>query len=185
MNKGISGSDEKKGNLPDKQLPVGTGKLESKPKLGTKVNTKKPKKEKVVEKDQLPVLVELAYTVSVIVVILATLLVMLVSIFTQASLLDLIIRTSVTIVVIGGLAMVISWQISAGMLAASLEEQEEEKKKMENMAKSQEEKTEELKTEAKGPGEEGNLNNNFEENYGHSIFGEAQEMNNEGIFEAQ
>ncbi len=52
-----------------------------------------------------------------------------VSILTGATLLDLILRTSVALLAVGGLLIFISSQISSGMLAASLAEQEEGRQK--------------------------------------------------------
>ena len=75
---------------------------------------------------RLPVLVEFAYTASALLVILASLMVVVVSFVMGASLLDIVIRTAVTILVIGGLLTLVSWQVSAGALQASLAEQQEE-----------------------------------------------------------
>jgi len=119
MKKENANLDEKKlvPVAPDKQASVKPGKLRSKPK--------QPKEKKDTENVQLPVLVEFAYSISAIVVILASLTVAIVSLVKGATLIDLVIRTSVTILVIGGLFMLFSWQVSAGVLKASLAELEE------------------------------------------------------------
>ncbi|MCX6078666.1 MAG: hypothetical protein NTW32_03950 [Chloroflexi bacterium] len=121
MNKESSKTNEKKGNLPDNQPPAESVKLASNPKVD--------KKKKDTEVLHLPVLVELAYTISAIVVIIASLTVVITSLVMGASLIDLVIRTSVTTLTIGGLLTLVSWQISAGALKASLAEQEEELQK--------------------------------------------------------
>jgi type VI protein secretion system component VasK len=93
-------------------------------------------------------LVEFSYTISVIVVILVSLTVVITSVITGASLLDLIIRTSVTTLVIGGLLMLISWQISADALKVSLAEQKEEQEKEKEKEKAQSGESEEFKSDS-------------------------------------
>jgi flagellar biosynthesis component FlhA len=138
MKSGSANSDAKKGLPPEKQVPASPGKSASKPPKAPKV----PKTKKVSEKEQLPALVEFTYTISVIVVILVSLIVAVIGLVTGLSLRDLVIRTGVTTLVIGGLLMLISWQISAGVLKASLaeraEEEEKEKEKEREKAKEQE-----------------------------------------------
>ncbi len=80
---------------------------------------------------QLPALVELAYTASALMVIVVTLIVGIISLVSKASLVDLVIRTSVAILLTGGLSMLVSWQVSQGALNASIAEMEEEEKKLE------------------------------------------------------
>ncbi len=82
------------------------------------------------ESFQLPALVELAYTVSALLVIVVTLIVGIISLAAKASLIDLIIRTSVAILLTGGISMLVSWQVSQGALKASIAEIEEEEKKL-------------------------------------------------------
>jgi len=120
MKKENANVDEKKPVpvAPDKQRPVKSGKPASK--------ARQPKEKKDSGDVRLPVLVEFAYSISAIVVILASLIVAIISIVKGASLSDLVIRTGVTILVIGGLLTLVSWQISAGVLRASLAEIEEE-----------------------------------------------------------
>jgi hypothetical protein len=97
-----------------------------------KEKKEKPKKEK--RKPQgndvhLPVLVELTYSVSVLLLILVGLSVVIVSVLTGASLLNLVLRTSAAMLAIGCLLVVIFYQVSSGSLQASLAEQEEAQKK--------------------------------------------------------
>lgn len=80
---------------------------------------------------QLPALVELAYTASALMVIIVTLIVGIISLVAKASLVDLVIRTSVAILLTGGISMLVSWQVSQGALKASIAEMEEEEKKLE------------------------------------------------------
>ena len=120
MKKEKANVDEKKPVpvAPDKLIPVKSGKSASK--------SRQPKVKKDSGDVHLPVLVESAYSISAIVVILASLIVTIISVVKGASLVDLVIRTGVTILVIGGLLTLVSWQISAGVLKASLAEIEEE-----------------------------------------------------------
>ena len=103
----------------------------SAPKPSAKAPKEKKKKEKQklsVETVQLPVLVELTYSASTILLIFVSLAVIIVSVLTGASLLNLVIRTSVAILVMGSLLILIFSQVSSGMLQASLMEQEESQK---------------------------------------------------------
>ena len=133
MKKETAKVDEKKPVLvpvpPDKQTPVKSQKSGSK--------SGQPKEKKNTGDVQLPVLVEFAYSISAIVVILASLIVAIISIVKGASLIDLVMRTSITILVIGSLLMLVSWQISAGVLKASLTELEE-KQELEKSKESEE-----------------------------------------------
>lgn len=74
---------------------------------------------------RLPVLVELTYTVSIILLIFVGLAMIIISFLTGASLSSLVLRTSVAILVLGSLLILISSQVSSGVLQASLVEQEE------------------------------------------------------------
>ncbi len=97
-----------------------------KAKSAKAASTSRPETKNMASDDlHLPVLVEFAYTSSALLVIIASLLVVIISIVTKATLLDLVIRTAVTILVIGGLLTLVSWQVSAGVLQASLAEQKE------------------------------------------------------------
>jgi low affinity Fe/Cu permease len=88
---------------------------------------------------QLPALVEFTYTISAIMVIFASLIVAVISLINGASLIDLVIRTAVTILVTGAIFMLISWQISSDALKASLAELADEKEKAEKEAKEKDE----------------------------------------------
>jgi hypothetical protein len=70
-------------------------------------------------------LVEFTYSISTILLIALGLSMAMISFMTGATLLNLVLRTSVAVVVMGGLLMVISSQISSGVLSVSLIEQEE------------------------------------------------------------
>jgi hypothetical protein len=89
---------------------------------------KKEKKQKPVDAVQLPVLVELTHTVSTILLIFVGVSMAMISLLTGASLLNLVLRTSVALLVIGSLLAMISSQVSSGLLQASLIEQEEAQK---------------------------------------------------------
>jgi hypothetical protein len=86
---------------------------------------KQPKQPKQDDGMYLPVLVEFTFTSSVIFLTLVFLAMAAVSWLTGASLLDFVLRTSAAMGVLGGLLMVVSRQVSAGVLSASLAEIEE------------------------------------------------------------
>ena len=90
-----------------------------------KEKKKKEKKPAPADGVQLPVLVELTYSVSVILLIFVSLAMIATSVLTGASLLNILLRTSVAILVMGSLLILISSQVSSGLLQASLVEQEE------------------------------------------------------------
>ena len=113
--------DIKKTEAPTPGAPV-KEKKEKKEKTEKKKKEKKPKQADGV---QLPVLVEFTYTISVLLLIFVSLAVIVVSFFTGASLLNLVLRTSAALLAIGCLSMVIFYQVSSGVLQASLAEQEE------------------------------------------------------------
>jgi hypothetical protein len=89
---------------------------------------KKEKKQKVVDGVQLPVLVEFTHTVSAIFLVFVGVGMILISFLTGASLINLVLRTSVALLVIGSLLLLITSQVSSGLLQASLAEQEEAQK---------------------------------------------------------
>jgi len=94
-----------------------------------KKDAKPAKKVKQKKKDDgiyLPVLVEFTFTSAVIFLILVFLAMVLVSWFTGTPLLDFVLRTSAAMGVLGGLLIVVSRQVSTGVLNASLEELENE-----------------------------------------------------------
>jgi|SRR5215208_4011586 len=118
--------NENTGNQPSPQAPDEAGK------------SKKEKKEKrKMEGLRLPVLVEFTYTASILLLIVLALTVVVNSLLTGATLLALVLRTSVAILVMGGLLAVISSQVSSGLLFSSRVEKEEyEKKQAEELEKS-------------------------------------------------
>lgn len=138
MKKENADAAENMENLPDQQNSAESKKLVAKP-------PKVRKKEKEVESVRLPFLVEFTYTISTILLILFGLTVIGISFITGASLLNLVIRTSVAILVMGSLLMLISSQISSGVLSAILLEQEENDKskseESENAAKIEDQST--------------------------------------------
>jgi hypothetical protein len=88
-------------------------------------NNKKNKKKKEETNDvHLPVLVEFTYTFSSIILILLFLTMVSISFLTGATLLDTVIRTSITMLIIGGLLIYISRQISSGILTANIVQNE-------------------------------------------------------------
>ncbi len=90
---------------------------------------KLPKKKKETDNIHLPVLVEFAFSFSIIILIIFSLSIIGISFLMGSSLLDLVVRTSVATLALGGLLMVIAWQISSGVLKSSQVEQEEPSKK--------------------------------------------------------
>ncbi len=100
---------------------------------------KKPVEKNAKKKDAdgatLPVLVEFTVTVCVIFLVLVFFTIVGVSLFTGATLLDFVIRTSVSLLVIGSLLTLIARQISSGMLkvGANTEEKTGEKLPDESM----------------------------------------------------
>jgi hypothetical protein len=76
------------------------------------------KKKKETDSIPLPILVEFTYTSSAIILILLFLTMIGISLLTNATLLDTIIRTTVTMLVIGGLLIFLSRQISSGVVTA-------------------------------------------------------------------
>lgn len=106
-----------------------------------KIKIAKPKKEKKEKKEtntvQLPVLVEFTYTISIVLLIVLALTIFVISFLNGASLFTLVLRTGVTIFVMGGLLTFISSQVVSGLLFSSKVEQEEyEKKQSEEMENS-------------------------------------------------
>ncbi|MEI7845152.1 MAG: hypothetical protein WCK35_05030 [Chloroflexota bacterium] len=143
MNTGSAAVNNSRMNSADGQTSAGSGNALTK--------SKKSKNKKSGEVEPLPVLVELIYTVSVIVVIVATLLVVLTSIFVSASLLDIIIRASVTILVMGVLTLLASWRITTGVIKVGLDviEEEQRKEEEEEKQKKEEEQRQLLEEEQK------------------------------------
>ena len=77
---------------------------------------------------RLPVLIEFTYTIAMLLLLFLGLTVIVTAILSGASLLTLLIRTGVTLLLMGGLVMLIFSQISSGMLFASLVELDEQQK---------------------------------------------------------
>jgi hypothetical protein len=97
--------------------------------LVKKAKTTKPKKEKKPASGaRLPLLPEFAYTLSTLALIFLALAIMITSLLAGASLFTVVLRTGVAIIVVGGLLMLISSQISSGLLFAVRIEQEEAEK---------------------------------------------------------
>jgi hypothetical protein len=111
--------------------PVPAALVKPKPRKEQQEKKKKEKKQPQADDIQLPVLVELTYSVSVCLLIFVGLAVIIVSLLTGASLLDLVLRTSAAMLAVGCLLVVIFYQVSSGTLQASLAEQEEAQKKAE------------------------------------------------------
>lgn len=98
------------------------------PRQGKKEKPKKEKKKPQADDVQLPILVELTYSVSILFLIFVGLAMIVVSVLTGASLLNLILRTSAALLFVGSLVVLIFHQVSSGVLQASLVEQEEARK---------------------------------------------------------
>lgn len=109
---------------PEPQLPAETGKKAAKVKKQKQV---KPKAE--AEAVRLPVLVELTITLCVIFLVIVFFTMIGVSLVAGAKLLDLVIRTSISILIIGFLLILIARQVSMGMISASLAVEEEAQQK--------------------------------------------------------
>ena len=73
-----------------------------------------------------PLLIEFMVTLSAIVLVVVFLVIVGISLVTRATLLDFVIRTSISILIIGGLLVIITRQISSGMSAAGKENQPNE-----------------------------------------------------------
>jgi hypothetical protein len=108
-------------------------KVEVKPK-GKQTPTKDRKSKKQTEAVHLPVLLELIYFLSTIILILLALVIMGTSFLAGASLFTIVLRTAVAVTVVGALLMLIASQISSGLLFSVKVDQEEEQKKQEEAA---------------------------------------------------
>lgn len=107
---------------PEPQLPAETGKKAAKVKKQKQV---KPKADVV----RLPVLVELTITLCAIFLVIVFFIMIGVSLVAGAKLFDLVIRTSISILIIGFLLILIARQVSMGMISASLAVEEEAQQK--------------------------------------------------------
>lgn len=108
---------------------------EGKPK-SKKKSPKVPKARKQSDDIRLPFLLELTYTLSTIILILLALAIMVTSFLAGASIFTIVLRTGVAVTVVGSLLMLISSQISSGLLFSVKIEQEEEQRKQEEAAMS-------------------------------------------------
>jgi hypothetical protein len=108
-----------------------TGKPKSK-----RTSPKVPKNRNQSNNVRLPFLLELTYALSTIILILLTPAIMVTSFLSGAGLFTIVLRTGVAVSVVGGLLMLISSQISSGLLFSVRVEQEEEQQKQEDAARS-------------------------------------------------
>jgi len=131
MKKGFDDTAEKKSMAPAGRVSASSG--------GQNLNSVASKNKKNVDGAQLPALVEFVYSISAIIVILVSLIVAVISFLSGSSLMDLVIRTGVSILVTGVIFMLIAWQISSDVLKAGLAELAEEKEKAEKEAREKEE----------------------------------------------
>ena len=111
-----------------KENPEDSKNPETPPAPETPAKPRKEKKKTQADDIQLPVLVELTYSISIILLIFVGLAVIVVSVLTGASLLNIILRTSASMLSMGSLVVLIFHQVSTGVLQASLVEQEEAQK---------------------------------------------------------
>lgn len=109
---------------------------------------KEKKKQVVSDGVFLPVLVEFTYTFSVIILIFLFLTVLGVSILTGTKLLDIVVRTSVSMMVVGSLLLMLSRQVSMDVISASILEKKEKAEKLEKELMSEQEKSEDLEISA-------------------------------------
>ena len=109
---------------PEPQLPAENGKKAAKVKKQKQV---KPKAE--ADAVRLPVLVELTITLCAIFLVIVFFTMIGVSVVAGAKLLDLVVRTSISILIIGFLLILIARQVSMGMISASLAVEEEAQQK--------------------------------------------------------
>ena len=115
------------------------------PAKPVKAKPVKEKKKKVVSDGVfLPVLVEFTYTFSVIILILLFLSVVSVSLLTGTKLLDIVIRTSVSMTVVGSLLLMLSRQVSMDVISASILEKKEKEEKLEKELQSEQKQSEDL-----------------------------------------
>jgi hypothetical protein len=90
-----------------------------------KQKPRKVKKRTQTDDTPLPYLIELTYTISVLLLIFVGLAMIIVSVLTGASLPNLILRTTAAMLAMGSLVALIYHQVSSGVLQASRIEQEE------------------------------------------------------------
>ena len=100
-------------------------------KVEVKTDARPKKQKRQANGAPLPFLLEFTYTMSTLILIFLALAIMITSIFAGAGLFAVLLRTSVAIIVVGGLLMLISSQISSGLLFAVRIQQEAAEKKLE------------------------------------------------------
>ena len=109
----------KKDNVEEVQEPANPSPAASPAKAPREKKPKQPRKAKkntAADDLHLPVLVEFTYTVSTILFIFVGLAMIIISVLTGASLLDLVLRTSAALFAVGGVLLLISSQVSSGVL---------------------------------------------------------------------
>ena len=104
--------------------------VESKPKA-KQTPSKARKSSKKTENVRLPLLVELTYSLSSIILILLALIIMITSFLAGASIFVIVLRTGVAVTIVGALLMWIASQISSGLLFSVKIDREEEQQKQE------------------------------------------------------
>jgi len=117
------------------KLVTDTPPAEQKPPAVKSKPVKKEKKKKEAPPSDgitLPVLVEVTYTSSAVILAVLFTTVVGVSMLTGAKLLDIVIRTSTAVLVIGGLLILISRQISADVFNAAMMQKKEEEEKQQH-----------------------------------------------------
>lgn len=135
----------------------------------------KEKEKKVKETDGvfLPVLVEFTFAISAIVLSILFLTVISISLLTGAKLLDIVIRTSVTILLIGGLLILISRQISLDVVNSTIAQEEEAKQKESETKESEQAQPDQVQLNQTPPYQM------------QSEFTQSEELDGSGIFERE
>jgi hypothetical protein len=93
-----------------------------------KPKPKKKAKEKKVDTVELPMLVEIAFTFSGILLVAVSLVVAAISFITGAAPLEIFLRTLVTIMAMGGVLWLFNWQFNTGVMQSAMRALEEEEK---------------------------------------------------------
>jgi uncharacterized membrane protein len=128
----------------DQKDPAKATKQSDKQAKADKAKADKAKKQKENDGIQLPVLVEFMVTFSAIFLVLVFFAIVGISLITGTTLLDFVARTSVSILVIGSLLVIITRQISFGMLKSSMtiDEEKSEQKQSDEQQKDEPKKVE-------------------------------------------
>ena len=114
-------ADQQLAIVPTNQNPYDQGEV-AKPKTVKKV------KEKKRDSVELPMLVEIAFTFSGILLVSVTVAVAVISVVTGAGLYEIFLRTLVAILAMGGVLWLFNWQFSGGVLHGAIMTLEEEEK---------------------------------------------------------